>query len=73
MIRLDDPAKFGAALQSMQLHAGLTATDIAGRVSCSRAHISNLRWGGFVPSFELLIELARALGYDLALIPREEA
>lgn len=72
MIRLTDPARFGVALRSMQAATGITTTELATRVGCTRSHLSNLRWGGFVPSYELLIQLADALGHDLALIPRED-
>lgn len=73
MIRLADPADWGPALRSMQAAAGMNSTDLAKAVDLTRPHVSNMRWGGFVPSFQAAIRVARALGYDLALIPREDA
>ena len=72
-IRLADPADWGPALRSMQAAAGVNSVELANAADLTRPHISNMRWGGFVPSFQAAIRVADALGYDLALIPREDS
>jgi len=56
----------GQRLSSIRLRAGLTQTDIAGKVAVSRQHISNIEIGMTSPTIRVLQEYLRACGTDLA-------
>lgn len=71
MIRLAEPADWAPALRSMQATIGMTATELADVSDLTRPHISNMRWGAFVPSFQAAFRIAHALGYDVALVPQQ--
>src|SRR2546425_9121203 len=59
-------AELGQRLSSIRLRAGLTQTDIAGRVAVSRQHISNIETGITSPTVRVLQDYLRACGTDLA-------
>jgi len=59
-------AELGQRLSSIRLRAGLTQTDIAGKVAVSRQHISNIEIGTTSPTVRVLQEYLRACGTDLA-------
>ncbi|HYR44342.1 MAG TPA: helix-turn-helix transcriptional regulator [Terriglobia bacterium] len=59
-------AELGQRLSSIRLRAGLTQTDIAGKVAVSRQHISNIEIGMTSPTIRVLQEYLRACGTDLA-------
>src|SRR5438105_14738846 len=59
-------AELGQRLSSIRLRAGLTQTDIAGRVAVSRKHISNIEIGTTSPTVRVLQDYLRACGTDLA-------
>ena len=59
-------SELGRRLSSIRLRAGLTQTDIAGRVAVSRQHISNIETGITSPTVRVLQEYLRACGMDLA-------
>src|SRR5438105_11017220 len=59
-------AELGQRLSSIRLRAGLTQTDIAGKVAVSRQHISNIEIGTTSPTLRVLQEYLRACGTDLA-------
>src|SRR2546427_12924389 len=59
-------AELGQRLSSIRLRAGLTQTDIAGRVAVSRQHISNIEIGTTSPTVRVLQDYLRACGTDLA-------
>ena len=60
-----DP-ELGRRLSSIRLRAGLTQTDIAGRVAVSRQHISNIETGMTSPTVRVLRDCLRSCGTDLA-------
>jgi DNA-binding phage protein len=72
MIRLADAADWGPALRVMQAAAKVDDNALAAAAGITRPHVANMRWGGYAPSFRTLLLVADALGYDLALIPRED-
>ena len=59
-------AELGQRLSSIRLRAGLTQTDIAGKVAVSRQHISNIEIGMTSPTIRVLQDYLRACGTDLA-------
>src|SRR2546428_5334705 len=74
MIHNNDPkgpsphgdTKVGPRLSSIRLRAGLTQTDIAGKVAVSRQHISNIETGMTSPTVRVLRDCLRSCGTDLA-------
>jgi transcriptional regulator with XRE-family HTH domain len=58
-------AELGRRLSSIRLRAGLTQTDIAGKVAVSRQHISNIETGITSPTVRVLQDYLRACGTDL--------
>ena len=59
-------AELGRRLSSIRLRAGMTQTDIAGKVAVSRQHISNIEIGITSPTVRVLQDYLRACGTDLA-------
>jgi transcriptional regulator with XRE-family HTH domain len=57
--------ELGRRLSSIRLRAGLTQTDIAGKVAVSRQHISNIETGVTSPTVRVLQDYLRACGTDL--------
>lgn len=74
MIRIDDPAKLYPALRAEWLDSGVTLKSIAeGMGWRAPQSVSQVLNGSQDVRFGTALRLARALGYDLALIPREDA
>lgn len=61
-----------ATLRSSWLSQGVSQREIAERIGCSRPTVRALLAGDRTAAIRLF-ELADALGYDLALIPREDS
>src|SRR5207237_7033854 len=59
-------AEVGQRLSSIRLRAGLTQTDIAGKVAVSRQNITNIEIGMTSPTIRVLQDYLRACGTDLA-------
>ena len=59
-------SELGQRLSSIRLRAGLTQTDIAGRVAVSRQHISNIETGITSPTVRVLQDFLQACGMNLA-------
>src|SRR5437879_13590871 len=59
-------SELGRRLSSIRLRAGLTQTDIAGKVAVSRQHISNIETGMTSPTVRVLRDCLRSCGTDLA-------
>ncbi len=59
-------SELGQSLSSIRLRAGLTQTDIAGRVAVSRQHISNIETGITSPTVRVLQDFLQACGMNLA-------
>ena len=81
MIRIDDPARLGPVLGEIRRLYGMSrlglAREIAEATGRSLHGVENQlkSWDGGVnaPTVTALAPLLAALGYDLALIPREDA
>jgi len=71
--RLRDPDHLVAALRQAQISRGPTLQRIAEQVGCARSTASGLLNGNHTEMLARWFDLADALGYDLALIPQEEA
>lgn len=50
---------------------GWSQSELGQRVGLPQMHISGIETGKVVPRFDTLLELVRALDYDLVLVPRE--
>lgn len=72
VIRLTDRRGIGHILWRLRTDAGISLDGIAHRLGISRSGAGRREALGFLPA-SALIEHAHALGYDLALIPREDA
>src|SRR6267378_1250970 len=59
-------SELGRRLSSIRLRAGMTQTDIAGKVAVSRQHISNIETGMTSPTVRVLRDYLRSCGTDLA-------
>ena len=59
-------SELGQRLSSIRLRAGLTQTDIAGKVAVSRQHISNIETGITSPTVRVLQDFPQACGMNLA-------
>src|SRR5882762_10713937 len=58
--------ELGQRLSSIRLRAGLTQTDIAGKVAVSRQHISNIETEMTSPTVRVLRDYLQACGMNLA-------
>jgi hypothetical protein len=71
-IRLADRIDIGNTLWQLRQDAHLGPTALAARLQMSVSGLHKRECDGRMPA-AALIQHARALGYDLALIPREQA
>lgn len=72
MIRLPDPDRIGAAIADLRVLHGLRQRDLAQLASIWQSRLSVWESGTNRPDIGQLVKVANALGYDLALIPRED-
>jgi transcriptional regulator with XRE-family HTH domain len=70
--RLRDPDHLVAALRQAQISRGPTLARVADQLGCARSTVSGLLAGNHTAAIDRWVDLADALGYDLALIPRED-
>jgi transcriptional regulator with XRE-family HTH domain len=73
MIRLKEPACFGRALADLRNLHGLTQRQLAAQAGFGQSQVSHWEAGQREPDFSSVAKLAAAFGYDVALVPREEA
>lgn len=73
MIRLTDLARLPHAVWTMRRERGLTQEQLGAKIGKTEMTISLLELGKNACKLDTLIRIAHALGYDLALIPREDA
>lgn len=80
MIRLTDPAKLGQILGTLRITTGWGRREIARHLAETKGteatwNLNLWRWdtGKGQPALDSLKLYLDALGYDLALIPREDA
>lgn len=71
-VPLGDPADFPAALRRLRKSAGLTQRELARRCQLSSMTVNHLERGKSGTTLHTLLKLAGELGYDLALVPRDE-
>ena len=67
--RASTAASFGAALRGARQEAGMTQQQLADAVGTNRRTIVRLEAGSAV-SMEVAVDAVRAVGRDIALIPR---
>lgn len=80
MIRISDPAKLGQLLGTLRITNGHSRVDVARTMADATGlgyegiRLSLWRWetGRAQPTLDSLGTYLAALGYDLALIPRED-
>lgn len=72
MITLNHQRHIGAILRDLRHDAGLTLRELGDRAHVSKSGISKRETNSGITA-GALIDHAHALGYDLALIPREDA
>lgn len=65
-----DATRFGAALRTRRREIGLTQQDVAGVIDVSRRVVGELEGGRGTVRLEIALEAARALGLNVALVPR---
>jgi transcriptional regulator with XRE-family HTH domain len=58
-------------LRAARERTGLTQRDLSSRIGVPQSHISKIESGGTDLRLSSLIELARALDYELVLVPRK--
>lgn len=73
MIIIRNPREIGEALRHRRQERGHTLLGAAVRIGTRRVRVSEWEMGHRTPNAATLIRYANALGYDLALIPREDA
>jgi len=72
MIRLTAPADLAPVLYRRRLALGLTLAQVGVRAGTSLQQVHVALSGKQTPGLPTALKLANALGYDLALIPRED-
>jgi transcriptional regulator with XRE-family HTH domain len=72
MIVIRNAQHTARVLRHLREQAGLTRKDLSQRIYISDRTIANREYGQRRLDTDALIDTARALGYDLALIPRED-
>lgn len=73
IIRITDPDQIGAVAEDLRAIYGLSQLALAAESGSRQGQISRWLGGQAVPDVKTAIRLVNALGYDLALIPREDA
>ena len=81
MIRIANPAEIGQALANIRDMLGISRGDLAQQIAAKKGrHVRSIEnqlmeWdrGANAPNAKSLGCVLEALGYDLALVPREDA
>lgn len=73
MIRIPDASHIGPALAQIRKSRGAPRQEVAFAVGMWASQYGQYELGVKVPHVDNLIRIAHALGYDLALIPREDS
>jgi transcriptional regulator with XRE-family HTH domain len=73
MIRLNDPERIGPSIADLRLLHQLSQRKLGAQAGITQARLSDWETGNAIPTLPTLVRVAHALGYDLALIPREDA
>ena len=72
-IRITDPRQIASILGDLRILTRLTTRALAAEAHANQGQIATWLNGDRCPNSDSLIRLANAMGYDLALIPREDA
>lgn len=73
MIRITDPDQVGPALRQLRTILGISQRELCEISGQRQGRMSAWELGHEVPRFSSLVRMVRALGYDLVLVPREDA
>jgi transcriptional regulator with XRE-family HTH domain len=73
VIRIAQPEQVGGALADMRAMHRLTQRQVADVIGMHESQYGRYENGHKVPSFPTLLKLLAVHGYDLALIPQEDA
>jgi transcriptional regulator with XRE-family HTH domain len=73
VIIFTDTAAVMEHLHAIRDLRGLTQRALAAQIGVEQSRICGYERGTHVPSSGSLLRVAHALGYDLALVPREDA
>jgi transcriptional regulator with XRE-family HTH domain len=73
VIRVPSSTDIGPALSDLRILHGLNHTDIAEGTGIDRSLIGHYERGRNNPSLPNLLKIVNFYGYDLALVPREQA
>lgn len=73
MIRLTRPEQIHQVIADLRLDAGKTQRGLAAELRIRGSQINRFENEGQRPNLASLIALAGALGYDVALVKREDA
>lgn len=70
--RLDQlPEDLRQELKRSRIKRGWTQAELGRHAGLPQMHISGIETGKIVPRFDTLLDLARVLGQDLLMVPRE--
>lgn len=73
IIRITEPGQIAGIIGDLRILNQLSQRSLAAESGHHQGQVSAWELGKVVPNVVPLIDMANALGYDLALIPREEA
>jgi transcriptional regulator with XRE-family HTH domain len=65
------PEDMQRELKKARTKRGWSQTELGRHIGLPQTHISGIETGRIVPRFDTLLDLARILGHDLLMIPRE--
>lgn len=72
IIRITDPDQIGGIIGDLRILLRLTTRALAAEADANQGQICTWINGERRPNADSLIRLANALGYDLALVPRDD-
>jgi transcriptional regulator with XRE-family HTH domain len=73
VIRLTDPSRVGVIISDLRIVHMLSQRKLCAEIGITQARLSDWELGKAMPTLPLLVPAFGYFGYDLALIPREDA
>lgn len=64
------PAALRAQIRAARRSQGLSQSALGGIVGLAQKHVSDIENGHVVPRYDTLLDLLRALGLDIVVVPR---
>jgi transcriptional regulator with XRE-family HTH domain len=64
------PMRMGQYLKDVRRARGLTQEQLGEKLGIPQMHVSGIESGKIVPRYDTLLDIVRALDYDLVLVPR---